>query len=136
MPSDPNLAPEEWLARSCSPMIRMHRGRTDHGGSVSSAGPGWRTGDAALRVGAVLPQLLESAVLQDVDVTDRQPGLGRDLVNGPTLDIPAVDNVRLALVELRPCLPHHFAPGFQRQPAAPIWDGSPGCDMGEIFVAC
>ena len=72
--------------------------------------------DAALCVGAILPQLLESTVLQDVDVTDRQPGLGRDLVNGPTLDNPAVDDVRLALVELRPRLPHHFAPGFQRQP--------------------
>jgi hypothetical protein len=80
----------------------MHRGGTDHGGSVSSAGPGWRTGDAALRVGAILPQHLESTVLQDVDVTDLQPGLGRDLVNGPTLDNPAVDDVRLALVELRP----------------------------------
>ena len=41
-------------------------------------------------------------MLQDVDVTDRQPGLGRDLVNGPTFDIPAVDDVRLASVELRP----------------------------------
>ena len=43
---------------------------------MSSAGPGWRTGDAALRVGAILPQLFEGAVLQDVDVIDRQPGLG------------------------------------------------------------
>ena len=60
----------------------MHRGRTDHGGSVSSAGPGWRTGDAALRAGAVLPQLLERTVLQDVDVIDLQPGLGRDLLKG------------------------------------------------------
>ena len=58
----------------------MQRGRTDHGGSVSSAGREWRTGDAALFLGAILPQLLESAVLQDVDVIDRQPGLGRDLV--------------------------------------------------------
>ena len=45
----------------------MHRGRTDRGGSVSSAGREWRTGDAALRVGAVLPQLVESEVLQNVD---------------------------------------------------------------------
>ena len=43
MPSDPNLAPEESLARSHGLLtVRMHRGRTDHGGSVSSAGPGWR----------------------------------------------------------------------------------------------
>ena len=41
-------------------------------------------------------------MLQDVDVTDLQPGLGRDLVGRPTLNIPAVDDVRLALVELRP----------------------------------
>jgi len=41
-------------------------------------------------------------VLQDVDVTDLQPGLGRDLVSRPTLDNPAVDDVRLALIELRP----------------------------------
>jgi hypothetical protein len=74
-----------------------------------------------LLVGAILPQLLESTVLQDVDVTNLQPGLGRDLVGGPTLHIPAVDDVRPALVELRPCLPHHFAPGFQLQPAAPIF---------------
>ena len=68
------------------------QGRTDHGGCVSSAGPACRTGDAALLVGAILPQLLESTVLQDVDVTDLQPGLGRDLDNRPTLDIPAVDD--------------------------------------------
>ena len=80
----------------------MHRGRTDHGEIVSSAGPARRTGDAALFLSAILPQLLESTVLQGVNVTDRQPGLGRDLVNGPTLEIPAVDDVRLALVELRP----------------------------------
>ena len=41
--------------------------RTDHGGCVSSAGPGWRTGDAVHRVAAILPQLLEGAVLQNVD---------------------------------------------------------------------
>ena len=75
----------------------------------------------ALFAGAILPQLLEGAVLQDVDVTNLQPGLGRDFVSRPTLDIPAVDDVRLALVELRPGLPHHFAPGFQRQPHAPIF---------------
>ena len=121
MPSDPNLAPEEWLARSYSLMIRMHRGRTDHGGSVSSSRPGMRTDDAALFLGAILPQLLQSTVLQDVDVIDRQPGLGRDLVNGPTLNIPAVDDVRLARVQLRPGLPHHLAPGFQLQPAAPFF---------------
>ena len=40
----------------------------------------------ALFASAILPQLFEGVVLQDVDVTDRQPGLGRDLVNGPTLD--------------------------------------------------
>ena len=81
MPGDPNLAPEEWLAQSHGLLaVRMHRGRTDRGGSVSSAGPGMRTGDAALRVGAILPQLLEGAVLQDVDVIDLQPDLGRDLV--------------------------------------------------------
>ena len=61
-----------------------------------------RPGGAALRIDAVLPQLLESTVLQDVDVTDRQPGLGRDLISGPTLDNPAVDDVRLAPIELRP----------------------------------
>jgi hypothetical protein len=41
-------------------------------------------------------------VLQDVDVTDLQPGLGRDLDSRPTLDIPAVDDVRLARLQLRP----------------------------------
>jgi len=80
----------------------MHRGRTGHGESVSSARPARRTGDAALFLSAILPQLLEPTVLQDVDVIDRQPGLGRDLVNGPTLDIPAVDDVRLARLQLRP----------------------------------
>ena len=69
---------------------------------MSSSGPARKTGNAALFAGAILPQLLESTVLQDVDVTDRQPGLGRDLVNGPTFDIPALDDVRLAPVELRP----------------------------------
>ena len=52
-----------------------------HGGCVSSSGPARRTGDAALFLGAILPQLLESTVLQDVDVIDLQPGLGRDLVS-------------------------------------------------------
>ena len=75
----------------------------------------------ALFAGAVLPQLFGGSVLQHVDVIDRQPGLGRDLINGPTLDIPALDDVRLARLQLRPCLPHHCAPGFQRQPAAPIF---------------
>ena len=60
-------------------------------------------------------------MFQDVDVIDRQPGLGRDFIGRPTLDIPAVDDVRLAPVELRPGLPHHFAPGFQLQPTAPIF---------------
>ena len=65
------------------------------------------TGDAALFAGAILPQLLESTVLQDVDVTDLQPGLGRDLLGRPALDIPAVDDVRLALVRAssRPAAP-------------------------------
>jgi hypothetical protein len=80
-----------------------------------------RTGDAALFLSAVLPQLLESTMLQDVDVIDHQPGLGCDLVGRPALDIPAVDDVCLALGELCPGLPHHFAPGFQLQPAAPIF---------------
>ena len=57
-----------------------------------------------LRVGDRLPQL-HGTVLQDVDVIDLKPGLGRDLVSRPALDIPAVDDVRLAPVELRPCLP-------------------------------
>ena len=39
-----------------------------------------RLDKGALCVGAVRPQLLEDAVLQDVDVIDRQPDLGRDLV--------------------------------------------------------
>ena len=34
-------------------------------------------------------------------MTGLQPGLGRDLVGGPTFHIPAVDDVRLALVGLR-----------------------------------
>ena len=57
---------------------------------------GNETGDAALCGGAILPQLLDGTVLQDVDVTDRQPGFGRDLGSRPALDIPAVDDVRLA----------------------------------------
>ena len=77
----------------------MHTGRTDHGGSVSSAGPLRRTGDAALFLGAVLPQLLESTVLQHVDVIDLQPGLGRDLFHGPAFDVPPVDDARLALIQ-------------------------------------
>ena len=41
-------------------------------------------------------------MLQDVDVIDLQPGLGHDLVGRPTLHIPAVDDVRLALRRM-PC---------------------------------
>ena len=59
-----------------------------------------RTGGAALIFSAILPQLFESTVLQDVDVTDLQPGLGHDLVSRPALDNPAVDDERLPLVEL------------------------------------
>ena len=42
----------------------------------------------ALLLAAILPQLLESTVLQDVDVIDLQPGLGRDLVGRPTHNTP------------------------------------------------
>ena len=66
----------------------MHRGRTDHGGCVASAGPARKTGNAALFAGAILPQLLDPTVLQNVDVIDRQPGLGRDLFNRPTHNTP------------------------------------------------
>ena len=58
--------------------------------------PPGRDGEPATRryaLGAILPQLLEGAMLQDVDVTDLQPGLGRDLVSRPALDIPALDDV-------------------------------------------
>ena len=75
-------------------------------------------------------------MLQDVDVTDLQPGLGRDLVNGPTFDIPAVDDVRLAQTPASSRLPHHFAPGFQFQPARANFHltyAAPGAIMAQSY---
>ena len=113
----------EWLAALgfTPPLYHNHRPcQTPKSGPrplrASAVQPDCSFSPRALCVGAILPQLLEGAVLQDVDVIDLQPGLGRDLVGRPALDIPAVDDVRLALVQLRPGLPHHFAPGFQFQP--------------------
>jgi hypothetical protein len=60
-------------------------------------------------------------VLQDVDVIDSQHDLGCDLLSRPTLDIPAVDDVRLAPVELRPACRTTSRLDSSASPAAPIF---------------